>query len=92
MSTDTYTFTSGLCARCGLSFEPIVSRCPRCGFGAGDMNPPLGWRCPVCGRGLAPDVKECSCSTEFYEKWLDGEVPDTHENNFRALAFEPPEA
>jgi hypothetical protein len=21
----------------------------------------LGWRCPVCGRGLAPDVKECSC-------------------------------
>ena len=25
------------------------------------MNPPLGWRCPVCGRGLAPDVRECSC-------------------------------
>ena len=24
-------------------------------------QPPLGWRCPVCGRGLAPDVKECSC-------------------------------
>ncbi len=26
---------------------------------------PLGWRCPVCGRGLAPDVKECSCDEDL---------------------------
>ncbi len=25
---------------------------------------PLGWICPNCGKGLAPDVKECSCSEE----------------------------
>jgi uncharacterized OB-fold protein len=27
--------------------------------------PPLGWRCPVCGRGLAPHVSVCDCTTSL---------------------------
>ena len=50
----TYLNTGGSCIGCGLRFA-------WCTCGGPKPEPPLGWRCPVCGRGLAPEVKECSC-------------------------------
>ena len=53
------------------------------------LVPPLGWRCPCCGRGLAPDVKECSCKNDvlrnyaanrkfdefFWPRWISRTTP-----------------
>ena len=30
-----------------------------------NLEQPLGWRCPVCGRGLAPHVSVCDCTTSL---------------------------
>ena len=65
--------------------------CPTCGIGAHQFlaskkGPPLGWRCPVCGRGLAPDVKECSCVKAKRSGVLDDSLAWIYED------YEPPEA
>ncbi len=46
----------------------------------------LGWRCPVCGRGLAPNVKECSCKKVKRSGVLDDSLAWIYED------FTPPEA
>lgn len=56
------------CSHCGFSINDLVYR-PTISWNKEDNSSfgQQGWICPVCGRGLAPWVSECSCTSKRWE-------------------------
>lgn len=58
---------------CGFCGKPLVNSegtmCEECASKLGSSGTTKeGWVCPVCGRGVAPGVKVCPCSTAVETK------------------------
>ena len=87
-----HVYCKKTCEYCGglADDEGFLYHVPGCGRPRN--RAPLGWRCPVCGKGLAPDVKECSCSEERHLKsylgrpYSEFEYPASY--NFDTEAFD----